>query len=172
MSVSVAFEVNGVPAPQGSKRAFRNPASGRIQQVESSKKVKPWRQDVQAAAEAAAGEHWRTLDEPTRLVLVFYMPRPKGHYGTGRNAGTLRDSAPLRPAGVPDVDKLARSTMDALRNAGIYRDDARVVELIAFKLYADDRLPGAYVQAGPIARANRIRPADVTPETARQGGLF
>ena len=38
----------GQPAPQGSKRHV-----GKGVMVESSKKLRPWRQDVKAAAEAA-----------------------------------------------------------------------------------------------------------------------
>ena len=36
----------------------------------------------------------------------------------------------------PDVDKLVRSTMDALTKAGLYDDDRRVARLTASKTYA------------------------------------
>lgn len=45
----IIFDVQGAPAPQGSKRAVRNQNTGRISMIESSAAVKPWRQDVAAA---------------------------------------------------------------------------------------------------------------------------
>ena len=45
MNNKIFIPVRGVPAPQGSKRHIGN---GIL--IENSKKVKPWRQDVRAAA--------------------------------------------------------------------------------------------------------------------------
>jgi Holliday junction resolvase RusA-like endonuclease len=108
--------VYGDPAPQGSKK-FVGMAGGHGVLVESSKKVKPWRQDVVTAArEAMAG--FTTFDGPLRLKMVFTLPKPS--------------SAPKRrrtwPNKKPDVSKLARSTEDALVTAGALKDDARIVE--------------------------------------------
>ena len=50
----------------------------------------------------------------------------KSRNTAGRNAGTLRDSAPAYPSGRPDSSKLLRATEDALTTAGIYRDDERM----------------------------------------------
>lgn len=47
----IAFDVYGEPAPQGSKRHV---GGGRM--IESSAKVKPWRQDVVAAAREAMAD--------------------------------------------------------------------------------------------------------------------
>lgn len=140
------FDVIGQPAPQGSKQHV-----GHGVMVESSKKVKPWRQDVAAAAvEAAAGspisDAWTPPTGSAIVTLTFYLPRPKGHYGTGRNAATLRPSAPAYPAVKPDVDKLQRSTLDALTTAGVLRDDAQVIDIRAVKRYADGRPAGASVR--------------------------
>jgi hypothetical protein len=39
----------------------------------------------------------------------------------------------------PDLDKLARSTQDALKSAGVYTDDARIVEYTRLaKVYAGE----------------------------------
>ena len=82
---------------------------------------------------------------PVRLRIVFWLVRPKGHYGTGRNEGVVKKSAPVWPATKPDSDKLTRSTMDALTDAQVYRDDAQVVHLDVWKAYADDSGPGARI---------------------------
>jgi len=37
----------------------------------------------------------------------------------------------------PDCDKLARGAIDALGEAGVWRDDAQVAELVATKAYAE-----------------------------------
>lgn len=108
----IAFDVYGNPAPQGSKRHVGNGVM-----VESSRKVKPWRQDVKyAALQARAGAP--PIDTAVIVRMVFTMPKPK--------------SAPKRlrtyPCRTPDLDKLARSTCDALTEAGIWSDDARAVE--------------------------------------------
>lgn len=114
----------GLPAPQGSKKHL-----GGGVMVESSKHVKPWRQDVKYAALAVTMRipGWQPLDGPLLVSMVFAFARPKGHYRTGRNSHLLRPAAPARPAGMPDLSKLARATEDALTGVA-WVDDSRVVE--------------------------------------------
>jgi Holliday junction resolvase RusA-like endonuclease len=137
--------VHGTPAPQGSKRHV---GGGRM--IESSAKVKPWREAVKwAAIEAAKStpgpvELWQ-IDTALVVEMCFYLQRPQSHYGTGRNACTLKPSAPKYPITKPDTDKLIRSTLDALSDAGIWADDSRAVTVMADKRYADDRVPGAEI---------------------------
>lgn len=111
--------VFGLPAPQGSKKAFRNQYTGRIQMTESSKKVKPWRDAVRSTVvdALAMAENWTPLDCPLELDMVFTMPKPA-------SAPKRRRTWPMR---TPDLSKLARSTEDALTDAGLYADDARIV---------------------------------------------
>lgn len=135
--------VRGTPAPQGSKRHV-----GRGIMVESSAKVKPWREAVKSAcwqAEAVAV----VFPAPTPVVVgvAFYLARPKGHYGTGRSAGEVKASAPQRPAVTPDLDKLLRSTLDGLGEGGLWTDDSQVVSVVAEKWYvcAEFTVPGARI---------------------------
>lgn len=121
--------VYGNPAPQGSKK-FMGIHSGRAVLTESSKKVRPWRQDVKAAAEAVIARldsefPWAPLDGPLMLTVAFTMPAPK----------SLPKRRPSQPAKTPDLSKLIRSTEDALTSAGVWRDDALVVEVRAVKTY-------------------------------------
>jgi Holliday junction resolvase RusA-like endonuclease len=102
----------GIPGPQGSKRHV-----GRGVMVESSKKVKPWRESVRFAA-LAVRNGAPPLDCPLRVRMVFTMPKPA-------RAPKRRRTWAMR---VPDLSKLVRSTEDALTTAGVWRDDARVVE--------------------------------------------
>ncbi len=116
----IEIVVYGCPAPQGSKKFVGTTKAGRGLMVESSKKVKPWRMDVKAAAELAKARRGLAapLDGPLVVSMVFTVPKPS--------------SAPKRrttwPDKKPDVSKLARSTEDALSDAGLWVDDARVVE--------------------------------------------
>ena len=69
-------------------------------------------------------------DTALHVALRFYTGSPAYRFGSGRNAGLLTDSAALRPAKKPDVDKWARHTLDALTGV-IYADDGQVVSLLA-----------------------------------------
>lgn len=143
---ALTIVVHGTPAPQGSKRHL-----GKGVMVESSKRVKPWRQDVKYAALKACGDEYETLIGAVALTVMFYMPRPKGHYRTGRYAGELRAGAPDYPAGKPDLDKLVRSTMDAIGEAGVWRDDAQVVTVLCEKHYAGPGPVGARINVEGIS---------------------
>jgi crossover junction endodeoxyribonuclease RusA len=144
---TIEIIVLGTPAPQGSKRGFAVKAkgayTGKVAQVESSAKVKPWRMAVKYAAMEAlpTRDGSAILTGAVTLEVEFRLRRPKGHYGTGHNAGLLKSSAPWFPAGRPDLDKLLRSTFDALGEAGVWRDDAQVVTVRGAKVYAADYEP-------------------------------
>jgi Holliday junction resolvase RusA-like endonuclease len=112
----VRIVVFGNPAPQGSKK-FVGMVGGHGMLVESSKKVKPWRQDVVAAAREVH-EGSPPLDGPLVVRMIFTMPKPA-------SAPKRRRSWPNKK---PDVSKLCRSTEDALVTAGVIADDARIVE--------------------------------------------
>jgi Holliday junction resolvase RusA-like endonuclease len=135
----ICIELLGSPAPQGSKK-FVGMAGGRGVMVESSKKVRPWRQDVKAAAERVMAGR-APLDGPLVAVMTFTLPKPT--------------SAPKRmrtwPCRKPDASKLARSTEDALTDAGVWTDDARIVSLVVHKVFPGEgrnalHSPGAVIE--------------------------
>lgn len=104
--------------------------------IESSKAVGPWREAVRAETQRAMTLQPGPVAGAVYVSLKFQMTRPKGHYRTGRNAALLRDGAPGRPAGKPDLDKLVRAVLDGLTAGGAWKDDSQVVVLTAEKLYA------------------------------------
>lgn len=133
MTDRVAFTVLGKAEPAGSKRAFRHSKTGRVMVADANVRAKPWQSVVAAAGhEAMAGR--ALLDEPLWVSFTFWQPRPKGHYGTGRNRGVLRASAPDYPMTRPDVLKLARGVEDALTGV-CWRDDALIVTETLRKVY-------------------------------------
>lgn len=135
---TVAFFAHGKPVPQGSKRIGRNRATGKaILLDDNDKPLKAWRTNVtRAAAAAMQARGLTTIDEPCKVAISFYFPRPAGHLGTGRNAGTVKASAPEHPSVKPDLDKCIRAILDALTSAAVFYDDSRVVEIEAGKFYA------------------------------------
>lgn len=150
------FVVHGQPAPQGSKRHIGNGVM-----IESSKKVKPWREAVKHAALDAIAKREGTsrpftvLAGPVWVTLVFTVARPKSHYRTGRNSHLLRDNAPLWPSTKPDGDKLDRACLDALTDAGVFADDAQVAVRVSIKTYPDVHpraiaTPGAFIAVRPL----------------------
>ncbi len=78
----------------------------------------------------------RLFDGPLVIDLRFYRLRPMSHYGTGRNAGVLKASAPTRPINAPDTGKLARGTVDALKGI-VLRDDSQIVDERHQKFYGE-----------------------------------
>lgn len=108
------FAVFGLPAPQGSKR--------------------------HVGAAYADRNFGDMLDGPVSIIVDFYLPRPKAHYGTGRNAGTLKGSAPVEHLTMPDLDKLVRAVGDALTRLA-WRDDSQIVAWHAYRHYATTMTP-------------------------------
>lgn len=111
--------------------------------VESSKKVKPWRQDVKyAALEAIKGVEGLPHDGPIRVQVTFTLAKPKS---AKKGASACKK---------PDIDKLIRSTFDAIGEAGVWTDDSRVIGLRCFKCYVGDLYslptPGATIQIDPL----------------------
>ena len=148
--MNITINVTGTPAPQGSKKGVYNKGLGRVQMVESSKKVAPWRQDVVAAAlNEIAETGWTAPAGPLRVDITFYLPRPRYHFRTGKRANELRDDAPHYVDKKPDKDKLERATCDALTTSGIIRDDAQIAEGLVRKVYANGPT-GAQITITPL----------------------
>lgn len=75
---------------------------------------------------------------PVRLDVQVILPRPLGHYGTGRNAGQLKPSAPARPIGRKgDWDNFGKLVSDAL-NGTAFVDDGQIVDARVRKWYVED----------------------------------
>lgn len=133
----IRFSVPGAPAPGGSKRAFANPKTGKIVVLDDAKNNRGWRERVSLFAREAMGPA-PPLDGPLAMRLIFVVSRPKGHYGTGRNAAKLRPWAETaRPTVKPDVTKLVRAAEDAMTGI-VWRDDAQVVMQQAEKRYGEN----------------------------------
>lgn len=164
---AVEFVVYGDPQTAGSKRAFTRRGGRGVIVTDDNKNLKEWQRLVADAARSERPD--RLLDGPLRLHIRFYMARPKGHLGTGRNAGTVRPGAPQLPSTRPDTSKLVRAVEDALKGI-VWRDDGQIAQLAALKLYAEpgdqprcevaiDPCPFRQSGGGSVSRLRRLQSA-------------
>lgn len=100
---------------------------------DTNKKLRPWMQQVVTTITEAGWEP--ILHGPVCVDITFVFPRPKAHYGSGRNANVLKAAAPLWHTKAPDLDKLIRSILDALTEAGVVTDDGQVCRVTAVKCF-------------------------------------
>lgn len=152
----LSVHVRGLPVPQGSMRAFVNPNTGRaIVTAGRDAKVREWRVAVTAAlGDANFGQDVHL--GAVRLAVQFNLPRPASHYlpaNRSRAQRVLRSDAPVNVATTPDLDKLIRAIGDAATAAGVWRDDAQVVRIVAEKRYSSEGDgPGAFILIEPWPR--------------------
>lgn len=154
----IKFFVPGLPKPGGSKTAMpiRNRATGEyltkngrliINMVETSDN-KDWKasakQFAQEATKSLGG--FSPLTQAVILRITFVMPRPKAHYGSGKNADKLKESAPQHHLQKPDLTKLIRCLEDALTGV-LWRDDVQIIGQDCKKEWGTE--PGAHVEVIP-----------------------
>jgi len=160
MTPLVTIRVLGEPAPGGSKNAMGVKRNGRyltypngapvINMFDDSKYGPQWRKTVAVYGRIAMrGADMEVLREAILVEADLYIPRPKGHYRTGKNAHMLRAGAPAYPACRPDATKLWRSTEDALIGI-VWEADEAIVGQRVVKLYADAKhAAGAVIRVYP-----------------------
>lgn len=102
-------------------------------------KHKSWREGVTTAVRDWLTEHPQPpLCEPVRVKITFRFPLPAS------------DKYRTRHAQTPDIDKILRSTFDALVVGGMLKDDSFIYEVHATKLYAHGDFPvGATIHIHP-----------------------
>lgn len=149
-----AFRVFGEPAPKGSMIP-RKLKDGRTVVVEDSKRTKPWRRSIEAAAPVHLPERADRY-QPVKITCLFAVRRLDSHKG-------LHGPVMRATGGVGgDVDKMVRLVLDALEGCRIILDDAQVIRLgETAKVFADDPewhqgvqrrygVPGLYCRIEPV----------------------
>lgn len=132
----IVLNVIGVPAPQGSKTVMPNGHAIEGSSKTGRAKHKSWRAAVTEAALTFVDDTGSApLDGPITLNVEF------------RFAPTAGDPHRHRHQVKPDLSKLLRATEDALVDARIIRDDARIWRVSMSKRYASDSEPlGARIE--------------------------
>lgn len=143
---TVTFQVQGVPQPKGSSKAFV-PKSWAVAAVAAgtapravvtsdNPAAKDWTQLVRVCAQGLRQEMFQG---PVAVSMVFALPRPQ--------------SLPRRATfhlKKPDLDKLARCVLDGLSGV-LFLDDRCVVVLKATKEYAvPPHPPGAAITVSSL----------------------
>lgn len=116
----LVISVTGRPAPQGSKRLGEHG-----QMREQSVYLPAWR----AAVKRAVYERYRELGVEASALPLFRGPVVMQVH--------FRLDPARRVDGPPDLDKLLRSTWDALTSARVWEDDGRVIAVWADKISAE-----------------------------------
>lgn len=129
--ISITFYVPGAAKTKGSFRPIISKSTGRVF-LRPEKKNADWQTRVAGFAVQAMAGNQRIDEGPVFIELDFYFPRPKCHYGTGKNSINLKSTSPQLHVTRPDVDKLQRAVLDGLTGI-VYRDDSQVVEIRARK---------------------------------------
>lgn len=130
---TIQFEVPGIPQALKRHRAFR--MAGGIRMVDPSANDKS---DFLTLAMKHKPD--TALEIPLHVHCTFVFPRPKGHYGTGKNSLLLKPSAPYFHTSIPDVDNLTKFVGDSL-NGKFWKDDSYIVRLEGLKVYTSSWQP-------------------------------
>ena len=120
--------VPGIPQPQGSKNAYVR--GNRAVLVEANKKLPNWRKQLTEKLETANAT-CEALEGAVTLEVLFLMPKAKSN-------------KKQFPHQKPDLDKLIRAVGDSATAAGVLNDDSQIVQILAWKLWAEDE-PGAVI---------------------------
>lgn len=155
---SVELEVIGIPYPQGSKSAIiinKFKPNQRAVIVEGSsraqrEKHEAWRTAVaMVCRQGVAASGREPIDEPVAMRIEFRFPLPDS------------DKYRTRHAATPDLDKLIRSTLDAIVHGGLLVNDSRVCAIDAQKRYmVEGETAGAtiFIEClGPLEAQDRER---------------
>ena len=75
------------------------------------------------------------LAGPVRLCMEFIFPRPKSHFGAGKNADRIKSSAPVVYLKKPDLDNLEKFAMDCMSGI-VFVDDCQDVQIASGKTWS------------------------------------
>lgn len=131
----IDLEIPGIPIAQPRVKATAFGKRARVY-TPNTNGIADYKAAIRMVAHAAfTGE---LLDCPVRVNCEFVFPRPAGHYGTGRNSGVLKASAPIYHTSLRDRDNLDKAVLDALSGVVLSND----------KCVCDGRITKRYVMTG------------------------
>jgi Holliday junction resolvase RusA-like endonuclease len=136
----IEFTVLGTPAPKGSVTRMPNGAMLQGRDANERERIAAWATAVADAANRVKPDS--PIDEPVSVTFEFFFPLPASDRYRTWHAVT------------PDGDKCARNTADALKVAGVIRDDSLISRMVIEKRYARDGDPlGARIRVEPLGEA-------------------
>jgi len=123
---ALLLAIPGTPRAQGSITLWKDD-QGRDRAKYAAPVVAHRNLVVGRLVDAWAG--FEPITGPVQVQARLIFPRPKSHYGTGRNAAQVRPSAPQLHIQYPDLDKCLRLLFDALTVAGVWVDDKQACDV-------------------------------------------
>ena len=127
---SLTLTIPGVPIAQRRPRFAR---VGKFVRTYSDQATEAGKFLLEARRQA----HGVFLEGPLNLEVLFVFPRPKGHFGTGKNLNVIKQSAPTYHTKKPDCDNCIKFIKDCL-NGEAYKDDSQICFISAGKEYAKE----------------------------------
>ena len=128
----ISFTIPGKPKALKRHRVARY---GRMYDPSSADKKQTWLQ-------IAKHKPKLPLAGDIDLKLIFYMPRPKDHYRTGKYSHLLKEKCKdiVYHSYVPDLDNLIKFICDLISGKhGMICDDSQICILQAEKKYGEPR---------------------------------
>ena len=126
----IEFTLKGKPKALKRHRSTR---TGRMYDPSAKDKKKMWLQ-------IAKYKPKRPLAGDIMLKVIFFMPRPKSHYRTGKFKHILKDDMPERHSITPDLDNLVKMLCDTIQGKDrMIVDDSQICMLQAEKVYGKPR---------------------------------
>ena len=135
----ISVFATGIPKGQPRVKAFTR---GRHAGVYDPGTANEWKASV---ALAFKEYHGMSYNQPLRVLIELFLPRPKAHFG----AKGLKPNAPRWHTGKPDLDNAAKAILDAMTDFQFWKDDSLVFALEVCKEWTDGK-PGAYIKVSPI----------------------
>lgn len=148
---AITFDVKGEPKGQPRVHAFaRKMGTKYVARMYTPDSANDWKGNIGYWAR----EHIPAdpISVPVRVRLECNFTRPKSHFGTGKNASTLKPAAPTCHTTKPDFDNVAKAALDALVNIGMLKDDCLVAEATVVKRYANGQ-PSTRITIEPLTQA-------------------
>lgn len=128
--------IHGKPVGKGSMRSFPSKHTGKMIFINDNPKTKVWQNQIALTVKSEIQHGNIDFMTPTlnavTVSAIFVLKRGK--------AVTRKD-----PTVKPDIDKLARTVLDALTGV-VYKDDSQVCHLTLGKIYgAANALEGVFL---------------------------
>ena len=126
----IEFTLKGKPKALKRHRSTR---TGRMYDPSAKDKKQMWLQ-------IAKYKPKRPLAGDIMLKVIFFMPRPKTHYRTGKFKHILKDDMPEYHSFTPDLDNLVKMLCDTIQGKDrMIVDDSQICMLQAEKVYGKPR---------------------------------
>ena len=147
----LTLDILGTPHPQMRPRAARIPGQVHARVYKAGKQREAEESFVAQVINQLPPGH-KPLAGPLEVVINFYVVRPQSHFGTGRNAGVLKPSAPDYPTTKPDFDNAIKHVCDCF-NSLVWVDDRLVVRSRVDKDY--DEKPHTVIRIRKLANGEK-----------------